>query len=468
MKYLFCILSIIVVLSCLVSCSSKSNSVIPDAEGRLSQFFNPPVQLFSSADPEEDYIKDIDLCTLVAGPGFGQYEPGDIYLDIPWDSSYDATFSAGVSTRVYEDEYGVLKVPWYSWLVVQGGEESHTTAEGLALIPEYGDNYFYEYNLPKCDAICFPTHTSPLGDIELAVCYQMRKVYNPQNKGKWVVGVTINSWQANPGYFPLTEPDQSRHWIFGDPDGICQYRFPDIAFDTYSGDLYLVYTFYEPLFDHAIVYYHRFDRQTGEWNGPYGINGLDHGAWTPRIDIGLLEDPMVWPPDPDEVENRVVVVYSAFGEGEHYGRWHPYLVSWEVDEGDGSKAEGYGFSLLSEKYEDYNAGLPVVDIAPNSNLYGTHKGAVVYVQQIAGDPWEPDDPENVYRVHEIDNFMLGRTEIIYDAECEKCSSFDPSITIHYNEESEINIASVSWFESTKYEVNNYIVNYPCVCNIVGL
>lgn len=94
MKGLISIMSACLLISCAIGCSSKSNAVLMDIGNRTAQSFIPPMLLFSSYETG-DYLKDIDLATLVDGFGFHE-TPGDICHEIPWNDDYDSSFTAGV------------------------------------------------------------------------------------------------------------------------------------------------------------------------------------------------------------------------------------------------------------------------------------------------------------------------------------------------------------------------------------
>jgi hypothetical protein len=125
--------------------------------------------------------------------------------------------------------------------------------------------------------------------------------------------------------------------------------------------------------------------------------------------------------------------------------WAANLVYWETSEPDGAKGTNL-IPIYNPSFPELDAGLPVLDIAPNSNT--DHRGAVVYVQQIIAN--NPGTPENEarFRVHEIDNFLgIQRTVIIQNPVDPLLSSFYPSVSIHYNDSSNDDRASISYFEN---------------------
>jgi len=265
--------------------------------------------------------------------------------------------------------------------------------------------------------------------IELAVCYMI----DPSGLGSWDIGVTLNRWTEgpSPNQFPLLPPNQDLHWeLWTDTNEV----YPDVAYDSVTGDLYLVYA----LAGTARVYYMRYDRGDGQWYGPFAVHDNDHGGELPRIDVGLVDDLPAWP---GETRNVVGVVYNSFNQGGHTDKWHPCVVYWDTESADGDK----GDNLIplwgpAWPHSDLNSGLPELDIAPNSNY--DHCGAVVYVQ-------EEGEIENdmKYCIYEIDSITGFPLRVIWPLQdFPTTDTVLPSVALHYNpQEASPNEASISYF-----------------------
>jgi hypothetical protein len=81
-----------------LSCSQPSIPTFPDVNIRNGLVFtDPPQRMFSGSGPN-DIWKDVDLSTLVAGPGVPGYEPGDVYNVLTF-YGLPGIFTAGVSIK---------------------------------------------------------------------------------------------------------------------------------------------------------------------------------------------------------------------------------------------------------------------------------------------------------------------------------------------------------------------------------
>ena len=444
-KVIQCI--VFVLLLSIAGCGQGASPVVPSGPARSLEFWTSPLNLYS-ATPDVDRFWDVDLATIVAGPGVFGYTPGDIW-DMPNMMGQPSNYCGAVSLCKSNDPQSVHdQFPWLTWLLTnhmpanlpvvvyasQGPAAAKPTCSAL-------------FEFPKCDAITLMKQPG-MQVIELAVCYMVK----PTGVGPapWDIGVTINEWPANSAYFPIGGedfPNQSKNWLWMTET---DERLPDIAYDPYTGDLYLVWTV---LGDPSVVNYRRYDRESETWSDAYPVHAADHHGWTPRIDVGLMDNLPAWPNETGV--NTVAVAYSAFGEGEHVDGWHPCVVYWRTSDPDAAK----GDNLLSAwnnvpQFNGLDSGIPVVDIGPNSNAQ--HYGALVFVQEMGEDI----NDQMRYGVYEIDSIQHGYLRIDTPPPPPALDSILPSIAVHYDSLGSPHEASLSYFAG--YDASTWV---PWTCRV---
>jgi len=370
----------------------------------------------------------VDLATLVVGPDPppGIYEPGDV-----WNRSnfQDDIFNYCAGVSMVDDDIspggaGVTGEVRCRWLM--NGPDDYSQAIGPEWrVTQYAPCYL-RWKFPRCDTMYFYSTVSPEDSIvELAVCYMVEGVEG--GISKWDIGVSIDRWVDSWFTFPGAEPDRIDYrWDLPDTDE----WHPDISYDPYTGDLYLVYTVAsEP----ARVYYRRYDRATTTWSDQYPVHSDDHGGWTPRIDVGMIENI----PSVVGIEDVVGVAYSAFGQGGHTNHFHPCVTYWGTDESDGEKGS-LAISACNPAFPTtLHSGIPDICIGPNSN--SEHIGALVYVQESTA--------EGEYCIYEIDSRLKNWCIVNNQGEIQPPNRFLPAISIHYQTGNDPPQASITAFYS---------------------
>ncbi|MFH1676273.1 MAG: hypothetical protein ABIC40_04530, partial [bacterium] len=302
--------------------------------------------------------------------------------------------------------------PYYAWL-----DDSDAQVTGDAV---HQDDHSVTYLLPKCDACYFPS----VAQVELAVCYMWKD--KQEHGSHWSIGVSLTRFDDD------DFPDS--------PYSPTTYEFtttcyqPDIAYDFQTGDLYLTYT--KPTtgqFGYGLCY-RRFDRDTCLWSNENELweQDLEHNAYTPRIDVGIVTDM------DDYYQgdyNMVGIVYSGAGyDGDH--DLDLYGVYWETSEPDYQNKADHHWELGSDRIY-----IPYLDIAPDSN--GIHCYAVVYQRCVINQDYD-------YEVLEVNS--ISNTSPLRIYRYEDSDYVQPTVTIYYNTSTSGNhYSSISVLEETDVE-----------------
>lgn len=160
---------------------------------------------------------------------------------------------------------------------------------------------------------------------------------------------------------------------------------PDIEYDYMQNDLHLVYTTLrvQPEEPDAKVYYRRREDGDGEtFTARTWISDDDgDGGWVPRIDVGLVDNPAGY----GEGTRRIVaVVYSRqeVNPLQDYPGFRPAVSWWDYLDGP---SPHFNYVMADGQYEGQAliSGVPVIDIAPESNP--NHDAHVAFAQQVAGN-----------------------------------------------------------------------------------
>jgi hypothetical protein len=439
------------------------------------QGFCTPFEIFTDdvGTPEFEAYHDIGMGAL----SHGWAQPGVEGQQV----SIQGYSSAAVSVLRGEYAHDPFKLA-YRWL--QGDDEG-STGEMSEIGTVTGWDESATHRAPKCDAI-FMLHTPIYNSIiELAVCYQVRGIpdddvdevlgenfhQNPQypdpdpegwgeSNDDWDIGLTILRWTQEE--FPEGQlqridyliPDDGYLSQWGDFD-------PDLAYDHFSGDLYIVFSDAQTPggVDRVFVKCVKLTRDnvhypwyldTTCWVENHGwVSGWpalvqpapggipDHNGHDPSIDIGLLDFFIEGPPgQPGHwLEDRLwtAVSYTSQFEGGHCG-YHVMAGGWP----DGDLSSRFFWPLRQSDpgnpalYE-LDSGLSCIDITPNQN--DRNFAAVVFVQQEGGDCYGP-----VMMVYEVDLFGLGQviqptpgvSNPYYRVTTEDfADGLFPSISLHY-------------------------------------
>ncbi len=460
----------IAVLLCVVGgCSHRQNPMDPDV-ARSCEIMPPAWPIFQDIDeimPQETEVAgfhDISLGSIGAGYNLVGPTPGKQY-------SVNSFSTAAVAlARNVDDPYAPFK-PVFRWL--QGGADG--TAGSMSVVQwvtkrdDLDPENAVDYRAPKCDAICVVWGGTRI--VELAVCYQVLNI--PQadiveqlgidffeletfpfktetNTGvDWDIGLTVLRWHE--ADFPEGAVER-KDYIIPDDDNNDPLKnrqwpdvTPDLAYDHETGDLFIFYS--DADLDQAkqflkYVFFRRDTHLTGELEEACWAMGdgwftdqynsalwplvvqtdTDHNGYTPSVDIGRLDFyttinglDWFW----SENHKYVVVAYTSQFDSAHAG-FDVVAGGWPIT--GGQAGEGYSLRtmqvLRNPTYASLNAGLPSIDVSPNTNA--RNFAAVVYVQQEGVDGYGP-----VMQVYEADLFGMGSI-ILADPD-----AFQPIYTLNY-------------------------------------
>jgi len=355
-------------------------------------------------------------------------------------------------------------IPRFRWLP-SGGMGAWNLSSYVNTVPDI--DYFC-YRSPKCSAIRLAN-----GDVQLAVCYE---VQYEDEEDDWDIGVTLLTWPE--GTFPDGEPVRGNEsvWQLGSVD--TTERWPDLAYDSDTCRLYLVYSEYSLNDDpHASVHlkYRRYD---GNWSNEYDIDDHDNISYScliPRIDVGLI-DGVFGQPDQKTVGIVYTAQYCADWGNPHLG-YHVHLFFWNADQvGNGDKLAN-GVNIIKRCLRnpvgddpnnpgDYydpvastwwnNAGMPYIDIGPDTNE--DNYGSVVFVQIVGTDNYGPI--AEVWEVNSLNPIFASISGV--DPQWGMDDGLYPSIGLHY----ESGFTTPHWASLTylRQEANGSSCQ-PWVCNI---
>jgi hypothetical protein len=367
-------ISSVVLLLAAVGCQGTLSSISPDLIARDSQDFSAPTMIFPFGH------KDVDLSVLVyGGPDL---PPGVDFGDQVKvaDSWY---FTAMVSLNATTNS------PRLVWL--KEGDPPTTI-----IAPSQGG----VYKSPKLDACYFHNpETQDDSIIEVAICYQIRDTVNHD----WDIGFSTFRWHLLD--FPEGIPVEYQH-IFPDTEGDPQAgQFndytPDIAYDNENGDLYLVWTRYDPtLIEYpARLNYRWFERSSGGWSNvrKFYDDEHPHAQWLPRIDVGrtgFFDGDM----------STVGVVYTSKGlyHDSFEDNYHAALAYWHTHDYYDDHWVGQ-FAIVVPEFADtpLQSGLPVCEVAPNSDY--ANWGIVGFVQEVPDNLIDPDYEEIHFEAYVTDS-----------------------------------------------------------------
>jgi len=346
-------------------------------------------------------------------------------------------------------------IPRFRW-VTAGGQLTWQASSAVGSVPQ---NMQPCYRVPKCDAISYIDNNETV--VELAVAYE---VWDDTGNGDWDIGVTFLTWPEN--NFPHGDPTRTdRYFDFDAAD--TDDRWPDIAYDHFSGDLYLVYATYTSDNPESFVElnYWRYNHSGGDWNGEYYVDsGYVWSCLMPRIDVGLMDElygAETW----DQM--TVGIVYTAqycdIFTGEQQLGYHPHLFYWNANQDDGDKDDMFGDHPQVNRIclrnpvgtdddpfhpGDYanpapstwfnNAGLPYIDIGPDSNPQNV--GGIIFVQIVGTDFYGP--VAEVWEVNIHNTVFASISSQVAQVNWE--DALYPSMAIHYTNFGVTNRASLTY------------------------
>ena len=420
-----------VVLASLLGCTGSRPVTSPDIGDRTSQYFTTPVPLFGTG------FHDIDLGAIVAGPGTAWY-------GIP--VTVGVQTDVAVSINRMNSGIPPLFKPMYRWLAT-GGPSSNPQYIPLRENPNL--NAYADYRFPKCAAAVFDCYSDPYNQfVEVAVCYQITGIEGSMNE--WDVGLTIMRWHLEESSFPTGPPDVRFDIVLPDTASGLDELHPDVAYEPYTGDVYVVYEDVQSASPGTPVYlkYRRFDRnpdnheQFTNYNPPTYPTEVDaqpqtHNGYTPCIDIGWVDygqNAVEWVAivytsqylvdGNEDMMNGYVVCCSAFQPVD------PYTLS--------------NFPLRNPAFYWNGAGLPSVDLSPRYDGQ-PHFGACAFVQEDGQDGYGP-----IVNVYEIDTFDFDRFTLIsrdisnLNPNQNIADGLYPSIMVHYDPYDEFRLASITY------------------------
>jgi len=385
---------IISLLACLVvvpACSRSKESPVVPAEGRSAADFEPlSIEIFgptTNGGLENNQFHDIALAQIRTAGGMW---PGQ---------EYDQIHGCGAVTLYRQDNNpnNPFK-PVFRWL----STNPYGPGDGPFYVTDRDaddDDNDADYRAVACDAavdVWGGTLAPGLPSLELAVCYQVRRIEGQLNNQDWEIGITVVRWLGDDMLqFWNTPPTERVDVVLADTIASHDELNPDIAYDHTTGDIYVVYSDVQQEVTRVYVKYRRFDRSEHapgqyEFGGEYLVQDiappLEHNGHNPSIDVGYIDfaGGPTW--------NVVAVAYTAQfkdpdGPGPdtpHIG-YHVCATAWPAFAQD--RDWPTGFDLMNPNFRYQDAGLPCVDISPNTNA--DNVGAVTYTQVVGADGFGP-------------------------------------------------------------------------------
>jgi len=382
-------------------------------------------------------IIDGDIATILNGPGAGNE-------GIPWTKGLTSHYSVvvGLERKLNQECQILLRV-------VEGdGDVAQATFPVLLDNPlEQGE----VRRLPKVSALYIdPPSATPY--IEVAVVYQFWA-----DDDTWDIG--IRQMIFNPATFPADGSLSSTSDLdMPDDDGDPSIQ-PDIAYDPYTGDIYVV-TIKEIVYGDTNVYFIHGVR-TGYTNtvtmgdAVFAQDTEDESinAFNPRVacgEVGFLNYDEDW---------MVAFGYSAYNN--EYG-WHTRLNFWSVYDIENTA----NFSTNNDTgwddpvYGDYAAGFPTIDIGPP----GSNHAALVWIQSKS---WEWSNSTVMYAdTHGGDisyTALHDEPDDVGDPSWGfECSAL-PSVAVLKHESEDDYIAGISYLYSADYASGIWA---PAYCQII--
>ncbi len=418
-------------------CSRASGPLVPETVRQGADFINS-ITLFEPADAIEDLgiespagFHEIALGSLARGGASPFWIPGDqVTLN-----SY-GTVAVSLLRPNSANPYAPFK-PVFRWLQgsLEGALDPGTPTDIDWVTERDNDSsgtHVALYRSVSCDAIYRYNFQTLTYDVELAICYAVRGIPKwevddllGENFGgggeynsDWDIGLTVLRWDdQNP--FPIAEPARTDFLIpDGDEGGVAESQYadfdPDVAYDHFSGNLYLVWSSGETPWgvDWRLLQYVEFTRDlqnyelVPRWDGSGWNSGwprdvqatTGHNGHDPCIDIGYLD--LFQYPNWIEGQIWVVIAYTSQFESSH-GGFHVMAGGWRIDDWEHRMYMPVRFREEGElEYSELDSGLPSVDLTPNSNP--RNFAALVFVQNTGSDGYGPK-----MRVYEADLFGLG-------------------------------------------------------------
>ena len=274
----------------------------------------------------------------------------------------------------------------------------------------------------------------------------------------WDIEVKVLHWTKS-DFLNFSAPtDVWRHP--SDLDEDYDQVYPDIAFNFDKGDFYLVFTS-ERLQDYSEyaykLRYRHYVRGTGNsWamgTGESEAYACDptHGqnCWAPRIDIGWTYALS----GGGSLRNFIAIAYTMkwyiLDPGPPVVRRELYTVAdnyWQA--GSTGDQEGNDSYFYNPGYSDNNAGLPEIDIAPNTNY--SHSWCLTFTQEV------PDPSYWRYETYITSSLDSGILHPVQRSSETDHQDIMPSIVFHYGATQ----ANDNWKEASVSMLHCYAAGAP--------
>jgi len=405
-------------------CSTKDSPIIPSSYTRFGLQWNPNQQwaLWDSAMPSNQF-KNVDLSVLVDGVDLTSTldDPSTIYA---FGADRHLTIAAtvqqwlGESPPVYTLEYAWLDDVF---------SPSYRTAYGSGIAYTSTVAQTEEITAPRVAAIRSYSTLASVG-----IAYMSR-----YGNDDWDVNLITMDWNLSEDGLDESPTTVSLPEPISDYDGNSNDNntddwSPDLAWDSATGELHIVWTGYTGESNHPYRVRHTTWDSTngvGDMTWIYDDGDYDYAGWAPRIAIGS---------GIEGCDDIVGIVYSEYSEVESAYKsdlWHVGAAYWEVDSEDPEDAHFLRFSYLDG--EGDHAGYPRLDLAPRGS--GDCYGSIVFTQR------DYDDYNPItYRTIEINNLRNDWWVVVGNIE-EADEEFNGAVSI-YPDDNE-HKASISFFES---------------------
>jgi len=406
--------SITIVALLALGCSGGgTDPITPDGPSRSIGDFEDPWNIFGlNLDELEDpadtqwVAQEVDLTPIVFDNTMTGQE-GDLLTDSE-DNSFVLAVSRVDALVLGEVIESFIELKMFSMRDYPGspGEDLSPVMYDLKGGEFWGPVYSNEFNrIPgryvnyvNDDSGCTPrviaraSQDQDEAEFEVIVAYVQRDVSNPDEivlyRGLFTISDLTDS--------SLDVDLDSQDWDRIEPEDTEEYKFPDLAFGPISGNIHLVYNFYDESEPRDARIIHQQASGWDSWENRTWINYDDNGdnGWIPRIDVGTVTDPYNFTTTGDVM--TVAVVYTrqecSPPPPQNYYGYRPYVRYWNEADGPGDITDDDSFQLpiVNGNYEPgpngvyCGSGVPVIDISPESD--DNHDAFVAYVQQVEGLP----------------------------------------------------------------------------------
>ena len=388
----------------------------PDNNGKSGTDFPASWDIFGW-DPEKDggppnnpllVANEVDIAPLVWGNEVTEgnyFIPGDVVC-VP-DSS-GSSFAAVVSQVAQIGQNPVIELKFFSNTLVDSNRTVVMYVPGGAYLE--GTQFNYPDQAHRGWIVSDPIYDNPQNP---RVVLRTVGTYSGQHSWPWFIqfevdvayeesnshGIKVyhnNFWMMINQGDPLVSFLYNVNPSFATVSNSDDLLFPDLEFCPTDADLHLVYDDFDPTVQEGpqatIMHCQRSDY--GSFGSALSVSGNDVNAWVPRIDVGTVTDPFGFQLTGNVMTVAVVYTRQDLTQGQAFSGFRPWVHYWYEAEDPWSGNNHNTVAIVNSDWqpdheppnpcEYYGSGMPVIDIAPESNTY--HDAYVAFTQQVTGLP----------------------------------------------------------------------------------